>query len=159
MGFDTGSYTGLWHEYGRYPSIYENDCEGAQAEYFFDKEHQILRIKNSCIVDGVIIRSDWGTARPSGTDGIFLLKFDRFGANAPETPYQVLFTDYENFAFVGSHEYNYFWILSRRPQLYDDEVEYLNKKTRELGFDPRKLIRNPTIRKLGLRSDPLSEGH
>lgn len=155
MGFDIPSYTGLWHEYGRYPSIYETDCEGAQAEYFFDEHRQILRIKNSCIVDGKVIRADWGTARPTDTPGIFMLKFDRFGVNAPEAPYQVLFTDYENYAFVGSHELNYFWILIRTPELYDDEVVYLNEKTRELGFDPQKLIRNPSIHKLGSRLDPI----
>lgn len=157
MGFDIQQYTGLWHEYARYPSIYENDCQGAQAEYFFDTKQNILRVKNSCLVGGQIIRSDWGTARPTDQDGILLLKFDRFGPDAPETPYCVLFTDYQNYALVGSQKLNYFWILLRKPVVSDEEISYLNEKAREFGFDPQRFIRNPEIHKIGSYNDPIAK--
>lgn len=44
------------------------------------------------------------------------------------------------FALIGSKTDNYLWILSRTPQLSQDELDFLLKSAQSRGYDTSKLI-------------------
>lgn len=138
-------YQGRWYEIGKYYLIYEEGCTGATADYRL-VDDQTIRLVNTCLEDGQPIRKDFGTAKLTNFPGQFILSFDRFrGDPSFDSIYRVLWTDYENYAFVGDRdesEENYF-ILSRDPKLNLADLDFIYAQTQHLGFDPEQVLINP----------------
>lgn len=131
--FNPKFYQGLWYEIARYPNYFERNCEQATAEYSLKDGY--LQVINRCYSQGKEVNVSKGQARITPIPGELLVKFDqRF---TPEGSYIVLWTDYNNLAFVTSAIPGYYWVLSRRPQV---DKDFIKKKTIELGYDPEKLL-------------------
>lgn len=142
MEFDPEKYQGRWYEIGKYYLVFEEGCTGATADYMVSSENSI-RLVNSCLENGMCVRQDWGTGTLTGNPGEFLLDFDRFrGDPSFQALYKVLWTDYENYAFVGDKDEENYFILSRFPKLNPTDLEFIYSKTVNMGFDPRKVIIN-----------------
>jgi apolipoprotein D and lipocalin family protein len=146
MALNPIAYSGDWYELGKYPKVYENKCNTATTTYKYIPSSKTIDVTNFCWAyqNGhlVVISSIHGVATPTNDPNSFRLKFDTVPA---EASYDILWTDYENFSFVGKHGgpiLGYYWILGRRPTLTDAEKAFLHNKTIELGFDPKKVIMN-----------------
>lgn len=140
--FDLERYLGRWYEIGRYPLIYEEGCTGATADYSLVEGG--VRVINTCYTNHQPVRQDKGLARLTPFPGQFNLSFDRFN-HAFETPYIVLWTDYDHYAFVGDLENDYYYILSRYSILLPEEYDFIYDRTVNLGFSPQRVIVNLDI--------------
>lgn len=122
INFDINRYLGRWFQIANLPLIYENDCNGAIADYSWNKELNGMRIINTCLVNNEEKRSREGIAFIEYNN-----KYDRsklkvkFIDDGPKNDfyswYYVLYTDYCNYSIVGSPCKKYLWILSREPKI------------------------------------------
>jgi len=134
-------YLGTWFEIARFPHSFEKDLVGVTATYSFRKDGKIkvenagykgsLDGKQSVAVGKAKIPDPHDPARLKVS---FFLFF--YG------DYYVLELDPQyRWAMIGSSTPNYFWILSRTPQLEDQVYQSLLEKARQRGYDLEKLIK------------------
>lgn len=138
---DLNRYTGRWYEIARYPNPFERDCVQATADYI--REGQELIVVNTCYREDGRWRQSIGRAVPAQNDLRVSFNYELSPTEGRRTvgfpgQYRVLWTDYENFSFVGGGPF--YWILSRRPNIDRETRKNLIRKTVELGYDPRRLI-------------------
>lgn len=147
--FNPTRYQGTWYEVGKYPVMYEPmPCSYSVAEYRYNFKGNYLNVLNTCYNrQRQPVISITGIAKPKNDKGQFMISFypESFAPYpvAPfPVPYDVLWTDYNNLAFVGdSHvENRSFYILARDPSKVD--MNFVKKKTAELGYDVSKVIFN-----------------
>lgn len=141
--FDPNKYQGTWFEIAKYPAFYEfTKCVISTADYRFNADGNYLNVMNTCYKPDRTTNSILGIANPTAEVGKFLLHF--FPESNKPFPvnknaiYNVLWTDYYNFAFVGNFEES-FYILGRRKRLTLQERCFVLEMTRELGYDTSKL--------------------
>ncbi len=142
---DMERYLGTWYEIARYPHSFERNLEGVTATYSMREDGKIrvvnkgfkksLEGKESKAVGKAKIPDP---SRPARLKVSFFLFF--YG------DYFVLELDPEyQWAMVGSSSPNYFWILSRSPQLDQKVFDDLLQKARKRGYDldQLKLVDQP----------------
>lgn len=143
--FDPKKYQGKWYELGKYPVKYEPvPCAYSIAEYRYNAEGNYINVLNTCYnrkYEPIV--SITGIAKPENEEGQFLIKFypesfAPYPVSPIPQPYNVLWTDYDNFAFVGGDPSSYY-ILSRKPFLSQESFNFIRKKTYDLGYDLRKV--------------------
>jgi len=142
MLVDLQRYSGKWYELGRYSQPYEQGCTSAIAYYRVVDEK--LEIVNECWVKSSQgrwkrSRTIHGWARPTRHSNVLSVRFDTIPF---DSEYSILWTDYDTLALVGNPEKNYYWILSRTPQISDTLWMWIQKSTRKLGFDLDRVIIN-----------------
>lgn len=135
QNFDSYSYQGLWYEVGKYPNDLEKDCEYSTAEYHLRNGR--LEVSYKCFSGGKV-RVEKGKFYQTNNPNNFIIEFNR--QLNPKVSYNVLWTDYKNWSLVGSDSPDYYWILSREPTIDLDDILFLHEKTRELGYDPKKVV-------------------
>ena len=110
-------YMGLWFEVARYKVFYEIGCINTTAEYSLNKD-KTVKVINSCNRFGITQTTAEGIGRfrdPYVNNGELEVRFDKDNWGQ----YNILWTDYENIAFVAGKDYNAFWILTR-DNIYSD---------------------------------------
>lgn len=145
MSFDLKLYQGRWYELVRTDAVFQQDCENATADYILNNKE--LWVINTCYRKGQPIRQSIGRATPTSKAASLNLKFiytmtfgDTWGAGFIETPeafYNVLWTDYQNFAFVEGGDN--FWVLSRNANITEKEYYFVREKIVQLGYNPDQL--------------------
>ena len=136
---DIQRYLGDWYEIAKYPFPMERDCVFATAKYSLEDDKMI--IENTCLdKNRKSKRKSFGKARKVG-EFHFKVKFSGPDAWPNEGDYIVLYTDYDNYAFVGGGPF--FWILARTPQVSKKQLLFLLSKVKQLGYNPNKVITNP----------------
>ncbi len=133
MNFDIGRYAGNWYEITRDKDLwYENNLECVTATYIKTSRliYQIdvnnRNYKNGAVTDPTFygFTYSWARCDQSGNCNV---KFWWY----PEGNYQVLATDYDNYALVygcdnwGIFYTNQAWILSRKSTLPDSTIQNL----------------------------------
>jgi apolipoprotein D and lipocalin family protein len=136
-------YSGTWYEIATIPSWFQRDCTASTAEYVPQPDGTI-QVINSCRVgapDGPA-RSVEGRARvvDPATNAKLSVQFQwPFSGD-----YWIVALDPEyRYAMVGHPSRDYLWILSRTPALPDATYAGLLDRARELGYDPRRVVRTP----------------
>lgn len=151
--FNITAYQGRWYEIGKYYFPIQKDCVNSTADYIYNNGS--VFVINTCYDnDSNAIKQNFGIATPTENPGIFSLKFsyettfndknNGYPIASYPSIYKVLWTDYNNYALVGSNNKNVYWILARKPVLNQQEMNFLIKKTIDLGYDPNKIIMNNT---------------
>lgn len=145
MSIDLISYQGRWYELARTDVAFERDCEDATADYIL--QYNQLWIINTCYRGGHPVRQSIGIGTPTLSPSTLRLQFiymmsfgKKVGAGAiktPETLYNILWTDYTNFALVKSTDN--FWVLSRKTIITEKEYYFVRGKIFELGYNPNQL--------------------
>lgn len=145
--FNPLAYQGRWYEIAKYPFPFQRDCDSATADYIYRQPN--LEVINTCYSNGQPIRQNVGYASPTQSPGVLSLKFDyelvfgteNKGYTIPSfpAPYIVLWTDYNNWSFVGSADKLFFWVLSRKPTITTEDQAFIIRKVEELGYDVSKL--------------------
>jgi apolipoprotein D and lipocalin family protein len=139
--FDAVKYQGLWYEVARKNAPFESFCSSSTAEYtIVDRTN--LSIVNRCYNEnGRLLTSIKGIAIPTSQPGMYTIRFDQGQTGI----YQVLYTDYDNFSFVGNQQTGYLSILSRSPFLSSGEASLLKKIAADYGFASVMFINNKKV--------------
>lgn len=135
---DLSRYAGKWYEIARYPNDFEKGCQGVTARYLPRSDEQ-LAVINTCRSEaGDITDRIEGTARVDDWDTNAKLKVTFFWPFA--APYWIidLGEDYE-YAVVGEPRREFFWILSRTPQMDQEQLDQILDRMPDWGYDPERL--------------------
>jgi len=142
QNFDPARYQGRWYEIARVPIVYEGDCTGAIADYYWDAKRRELRVLNICLFANQRKRARRGVARPigNGPQGRFSLEFEGPGPSRAGE-YWVLETNYVGFALVGSKgAYGEFlWLLARDEYVDQRDIDVWFEKARQRNFSTDRL--------------------
>ena len=134
-------YLGRWYEIARYPNRFQKGCQESRADYSLRKDGEI-EVLNSCRdTDSGSIRQAQGRAWVVDTVSNAKLKVSFFWPFRGDYWIIELGTDYE-YAVVGTPDRNYFWILSRSPQIPDELYDQILQRAQQQGFLPAKVVRS-----------------
>lgn len=134
-------YLGRWYEVARYPNRFQQGCQESSADYSLRKDGEI-EVLNSCRdTDSGKIRQARGRAWVVDTVSNAKLKVSFFWPFRGDYWIIDLGTDYE-YAVVGTPDRNYFWILSRSPQISDELYGQILQRAERQGFLPARVVRS-----------------
>ena len=137
--FKLQRYMGVWYEIARLPHSFERDIVDAQAEYALLPDGRV-RVVNRGERNGKP-SSITGIARPAGIQSIGDLEVSFFYPFYSK--YKIIYLDKDyQIAIVTSDSMDYFWILSRKPQISSKQLADCLKKAQEWGFET-KLLQYP----------------
>jgi apolipoprotein D and lipocalin family protein len=133
-------YLGKWYEIARYPNWFEKKCErDVTAEYALRPDGKISVINSCTKKDGSrTIARGWGkVVDPATSARLKVTFFWPFFGN-----YWVLELgpNYE-YSVVGEPGRKFLWILSRTPQMSDEQYRAITSRLQEKGYDATKLVR------------------
>jgi len=143
--FDMTRYLGRWYEIARAANVPFQKGECTQAEYSLNDDGSI-RVHNTELI-GTERSGAVGKATPTSNPFRLEVTFgDSFFAKLFPGDYRVMNTDYEQFSIVYSctdllvGRFEFVWILSRTPQLPQEQVEAIkNFVSERLGYPAEKL--------------------
>ena len=141
---DLEKYAGTWYEIARFPHSFEKDQVGVTATYTLKKNGKIEVLNKGYVstLEGKL-KSARGKAKvPDPKDpGKIKVSFFLFFYG----DYYILELDSENYqwAMIGSSSPNYFWILSRTPQMDPDIYKRLLENAKNRGYDLSQLLEVP----------------
>jgi apolipoprotein D and lipocalin family protein len=140
---DVNRYAGKWFEIARYPNTFEVGCAGVTAQYL-PLEDGRIRVINTCLEGSLDGPSDVqsGIATIPDPKETAKLKVTFFWPFAGDYWVLDLGADYE-YAVVGEPSRQFFWILSRTPQLNGDVLDGILDRMPEWGYNPDTLLYTP----------------
>lgn len=139
-GFNSERYLGTWYEAARNDHRFEKDMSNVSATYTRNEDGTVKVLNRGFKED----KQEWdeieGVAKLKGDAGQGWLKvsfFKPFYAS-----YKIIHLDeaYSE-AIVTSSTYGYLWILTREPDISQQDLDRLLKLSEEFGFDPSEIIR------------------
>jgi len=160
--FDINRYLGLWYEYSNYFAIFQAFQDCVTAFYTDETPSSSYSGRQPAPKIGVLNRgrnvflrkssSAKGTATLNDPNdpnrpGELIVNFGGFQPESTSTNYNVVDTDYENFAVVYSCNNKLFfkseilWILTRKQFPSPYLIKDIKKRIRHYGLDTRRLKR------------------
>ena len=134
-------YLGRWYEIARSPNRFQHGCRESRADYSLQEDGDI-EVLNSCFdTDKGAIRQARGRAWVVDTTSNAKLKVSFFWPFRGDYWILELGSNYE-YAVVGTPDRNYFWILSRSPQMPDALYGQILHRAKQQGFLPARVIRS-----------------
>lgn len=136
---DLNRYIGTWYEQAHLPQFFQRKCvRNTRAEYTLLPDQRI-GVTNQCeTADGSTMQAE-GKARVVPNTGNGQLKVSFFWPF--EGDYWILDLDPQyQWVAVGAPNREYFWVLSREPQLPADQLQGILNRVRAQGFDLSTLI-------------------
>ena len=135
---DIARYAGRWYEIARLPNSFQNDNEGALAEYTALANGR-LKIENSALdANGRIIRVAKATAYVPDISDSSKLRVAFFWPFYADYYILEIGKNYE-WALVGGSSSKYLWILSRTPALDKEVLAHILDSAKARGYDISKL--------------------
>ena len=116
-------YLGEWYEIARFDHRFERGMEQTKAVYSLNADGTIKVAK--------------GKAKLTKTPALLRVSF--FGPFYADYRIMLLDKDYR-YALIGSGSDDYLWILSRSPQLTENQRKTILNEARRRGYDISKLI-------------------
>lgn len=136
---DLERYLGRWYEIARFDHRFERGCSAVEAFYTL-RDDGMIGVKNSCfLADENRTKEAHGRAYIVDETSNAKLKVTFFWPFYGNYWIIDLAEDYR-YAVVSEPSQEYFWILSRTPEMRQDDVEYILSYANTLGFDTAKLI-------------------
>ena len=132
---DLNRYLGEWYEIARFDHSFERGMEQTKAVYTLREDGKI-DVLNTGIKDG---KPKEAKGKGKLTDTPALLRVSFFGPFYSDYRVMLLDSAYQ-YALVGSGSDDYLWILSRTPQLADDDKVTILNEAKRRGYDTEKLI-------------------
>jgi len=138
--FEMEKYLGTWFEIARLPHMFEKGLEQVTATYSL-MENGKIEVLNRGYKSK---KGKWTNAkgkawvpdesRPSELKVSFFWPF--------AAAYRIIYMEEDySLALVTSNSYDYFWMLSRTPQIKDAYYKKLIKKAKDWGFETEKIIK------------------
>ena len=132
---DLSSYLGTWYELARFDHTFERGLQEVMAFYELRDDGKIDVI-NSGIKNGKY-KVAYGKAKLTDETGVLRVSF--FGPFYSDYRVLMLDDDYE-YALVGGKNDKYLWILSRNPELEDEDYDKILTEASRRGYDISRLI-------------------
>ena len=137
--FEPERYMGTWYEIARLPQYFERDMDEVRARYTLEPDGSI-EVVNSGVRDGEP-RSITGTAklkRPKAKPLVGELRVSFFWPFYSDYRIIELDPDY-TVAVVTAGSRDYLWVLSRKPEMAQEELDGIVSRMKTLGFEVDKL--------------------
>ena len=146
---DLKRYSGKWFEIARYPNKFQKKCIGNTTADYTIKADDEIEVVNQCVEKNGVINEAKGKAKVEDEVSNAKLKV-RFAPgylsflSAVWGDYWIIDLD-ENYQYaaVGDPKREYFWILSRTPEMSDAIYQNILRRAEKLGFDPGKVVKTP----------------
>lgn len=142
-------YVGKWYEIAKYPNKFQKKCVGNTTATYTRKENGRIEVLNQCLMKDGMINSAKGEAKIDDKATNSKLKVRFAPGSLSFLPfvwanYWVidLDKDYE-YAVIGEPGRDYFWILSRKPELDEKTFQAILRRAETMGFDPANVERTP----------------
>ncbi len=132
---DLNSYLGTWYELARFDHSFERGLQEVMTFYELREDGKIDVI-NSGIKNGKY-KVAYGKAKLTDETGVLRVSF--FGPFYSDYRVLMLDDDYE-YALVGGKNDKYLWILSRNPELEDEDYDKILTEATRRGYDISRLI-------------------
>lgn len=132
---DLNSYLGTWYELARFDHSFERGLQEVMTFYELREDGKIDVI-NSGIKNGKY-KVAYGKAKLTDEAGVLRVSF--FGPFYSDYRVLMLDDDYE-YALVGGKNDKYLWILSRNPELEDEDYDKILTEASRRGYDISRLI-------------------
>ncbi|MBN2031032.1 lipocalin family protein [bacterium] len=137
---DLGRYVGLWYEIAKIPNRFQRQCERNTTAQYMLREDGKIDVVNRCVDENGEMVEAKGIAKI--VDGVSNAKlkvsFVRLlGISLFWGDYWIIGLD-ENYqyAVVGTPDRRYGWILSRKPELSQEEMDRVFAMLHEQGYNP-----------------------
>lgn len=137
---DLQRYLGDWYEIARYDHSFEKGLVGCKANYTL-RNDGLIKVLNTGYkgsLNGKYKESEGKARRPNEAKPgqLQVAFFWNFWGD-----YYVLELDSDyRFVLVGSKTDKYLWILSRTPQMEQQDLDFVLERAKERGYDVTKLI-------------------
>ena len=132
---DLDRFLGSWYEVARFDHFFERGMSQTKANYVLRDDGNIDVI-NTGIKDG---RPKTAKGKAKLTDIPSLLRVSFFGPFYSDYRVMLVDADYR-YMLIGSGSDGYLWILSRTPQLADNDRTAILSEAKGRGYDIDKLI-------------------
>lgn len=137
---DLERYTGVWYEYARIPNSFQDDCVLNTTATYIIREDGKIDVINRCIdADGDTIEAR-GIAQIVDNESRSKLEvsFVRLlGINLFWGDYWIIgLADDYRYAVVGDPSRKYGWILTRNPNLSNDDFNAIKEILESQGYTP-----------------------
>lgn len=138
---DIDKYLGRWYEIARFPHSFEKNLVGVTATYSLRKDGKIRVVNQGYkgTLDGKQSTAE-GKAKIPDPNDPSRLKVSFFLFFYGDYYVMELDEDY-GWAMIGSSTPDFFWILSRTPQMDEKVYQNLLENARERGYNLEKLIK------------------
>lgn len=140
---DLERYLGTWYEIASYPQRFQKGCTGTTATYTLRDDGEI-DVLNRCrlgTLDGEEKTAE-GRARIPDKASSSKLEVSFFGPFWGD--YWVIFLDEDyRWAVVGHPSRDYLWVLSRTPQISDEQYAHILERLTAVGYPLDRLERTP----------------
>lgn len=146
---DLKKYSGKWFEIARYPNKFQKKCVGNTTANYVIKENNKIEVTNKCVKKNGITDEAEGEAKvvDSATNAKLKVRFAPgflSFISAVWGDYWIIDLDNNyQYAAVGDPKREYFWILSRTPELSDAVYQNILRRAEKMGFDPGKVVKTP----------------
>ncbi|MCW8327349.1 lipocalin family protein [Photobacterium sp. SDRW27] len=137
--FQLNRYLGTWYEIARLDHRFERGLTQVSATYSLNDDGSVKVINKGFNHDDNEWKEAEGKAKFVNSPDIGHLKVSFFGPFYGSYVIFFLETDYST-ALVSGYNTDYFWILSRHPQLDHRQIETYKAIARQAGFNTNKLI-------------------
>lgn len=146
---DLKRYSGKWFEIARYENKFQKKCVGNTTATYTIKKDNNIEVVNECLEkDGKI---DKAKGKAKIIDKTTNAKLEVRFAPAALSFLSSVWGDYwiidldENYKYaaVGDPKREYFWILSREPEMNDATYQAILRRAEKKGFDPAKVYKTP----------------
>jgi apolipoprotein D and lipocalin family protein len=146
---DLKKYSGKWFEIARYENKFQKKCVGNTTATYSIKEDNKIEVVNECLEKDGDVKKAKGKARIADekTNAKLEVRFaPAFLSFLPQVwgDYWIIDLDenYQNVA-IGDPKREYFWILSRKPEMDDATYQAILRRAEEKGFNPAKVYKTP----------------
>lgn len=146
---DINRYQGRWYEIAKYPNKFQKKCVGNTTANYTLKQNGRIEVLNTCVKKDGTTDKATGEAKIPDKNQNSKLKV-RFAPGFISflpfvwANYWVIDIDpgYSH-VMIGEPDRDYFWILSRTPEMKDATYQDLLRKAESLGFQPGRVEKTP----------------
>jgi apolipoprotein D and lipocalin family protein len=142
--FDLDRYMGRWYEVARLPKRFQDDCAVNVTATYAKQPDGRLSVVNACRKAGGGMVSATGAARQAGAAKLKVRFAPAWLSWLPMVwgDYWVIdLADDYSWAVVGEPSREYFWILSRTPEMEEGVFQGIVGRAERQGYDLAGLVR------------------
>ncbi len=148
-GIDINRYAGRWYEIAKYPNRFQKQCAANTTANYTVKKNGRIEVLNECVKkDGTTVKAV-GEAKIGDKSNNAKLKV-RFAPGFTSflpfvwANYWVIdiAPDY-SYSVIGEPGRDYFWILSRSPEMNTETYQTILRRAETMGFDPNRVEKTP----------------
>ena len=147
-GVDLQRYAGRWFEVARLPNRFQKACASDVVVHYSLEPDGHVMVHNTCVEEDGKMRSATGEARPvdpanARLEVRFAPKWLGWLPQVWGDYWVIALDDRYQWAVVGEPNREYFWILSRTPNLDAGLVEELIENAEAQGYQLDNIVRTP----------------